>query len=88
MSAIQAYIDPQNHPNVGIYGIHGVSGLHQLTIPFICRPRVLEPFSIRKRCEKDLLVVAPKSYTDGLLVAHGWNQINVDSNSILLKSCF
>ena len=21
-----AYIDPSNHPNVGIYGIHGVSG--------------------------------------------------------------
>ena len=21
------YIDPQNHPNVGIYGIHGVSGI-------------------------------------------------------------
>ena len=25
-TAIYAYIDPQNHPNVGIYGIHGVSG--------------------------------------------------------------
>ena len=26
MYAIYAYIDPQNHPNVGRYGIHGVSG--------------------------------------------------------------
>ena len=25
-TAIYAYIDPQNHPNVGRYGIHGVSG--------------------------------------------------------------
>ena len=25
-TAIYAYIDPSNHPNVGIYGIHGVSG--------------------------------------------------------------
>ena len=25
MYAIYAYIDPQKHPNVGIYGIHGVS---------------------------------------------------------------
>ena len=22
------YIDPSNHPNVGIYGIHGVSGIY------------------------------------------------------------
>ena len=27
MYAIYAYIDPQNHPNVGIYAIHGVSGI-------------------------------------------------------------
>ena len=27
MYAIYAYIDPSNHPNVGIYGIHGASGL-------------------------------------------------------------
>ena len=26
MYAIYAYIDPPNHPNVGIYAIHGVSG--------------------------------------------------------------
>ena len=26
MYAIYAYIDPPNHPNVGKYGIHGVSG--------------------------------------------------------------
>ena len=26
MYAINAYIDPENHPNVGIYGIHGVYG--------------------------------------------------------------
>ena len=26
MYAIYAYIDPPNHPNVGIYGIHGASG--------------------------------------------------------------
>ena len=26
MYAIYAYIDPPNHPNVGIYGIHGVFG--------------------------------------------------------------
>ena len=26
MYAIYVYIDPSNHPNVGIYGIHGVSG--------------------------------------------------------------
>ena len=26
MYGIYAYIDPPNHPNVGIYGIHGVSG--------------------------------------------------------------
>ena len=25
-TAIYAYVDPSNHPNVGIYGIHGVSG--------------------------------------------------------------
>ena len=29
MYAIYAYIDPQNHPNVGIYGIHGVSGIRK-----------------------------------------------------------
>ena len=28
MYTIYAYIDPQNHPNVGIYGIHGVSGVY------------------------------------------------------------
>ena len=28
MYAIYAYIDPQNHPNVGKYTIHGVSGLY------------------------------------------------------------
>ena len=27
MEYIYAYIDPPNHPNVGIYGIHGVSGM-------------------------------------------------------------
>ena len=26
MYAIYTYIDPSNHPNVGIYGIHGVFG--------------------------------------------------------------
>ena len=26
MYAVYAYIDPSNHPNVGIYTIHGVSG--------------------------------------------------------------
>ena len=26
MYAIYAYIDPPNHPNVGIHAIHGVSG--------------------------------------------------------------
>ena len=25
MYAMYAYIDPSNHPNVGIYGIHGVA---------------------------------------------------------------
>ena len=29
MYAIYAYIDPQNHPNVGKYTIHGVSGICQ-----------------------------------------------------------
>ena len=28
MYGIYAYIDPQNHPNVGIYTIHGVSGYY------------------------------------------------------------
>ena len=27
MYAIYAYIDPSNHPNVGIYTIHGASGI-------------------------------------------------------------
>ena len=27
MYAIYAYIDPLNHPNVSIYGIHGVFGI-------------------------------------------------------------
>ena len=27
MHAIYAYIDPPNHPNVCIHGIHGVSGM-------------------------------------------------------------
>ena len=27
MYAIYAYIDPPNHPNVGIYGIHGAFGI-------------------------------------------------------------
>ena len=26
-TGIYAYIDPQNHPNVGMYAIHGVSGI-------------------------------------------------------------
>ena len=30
MYSIYAYIDPPNHPNVGKYGIHGVSGYHFL----------------------------------------------------------
>ena len=30
MHAIYAYIDPQNSRNVGIYGIHGVSGIYSL----------------------------------------------------------
>ena len=29
MYGIYAYIDPPNHPNVGIYGIHGASGNDQ-----------------------------------------------------------
>ena len=32
MYAIYAYIDPPNHPNVGIYGIHGAFGV--LRVPF------------------------------------------------------
>ena len=28
MYAIYAYIDPPNHPNVGIYSIHGASGYY------------------------------------------------------------
>ena len=28
MYAIYAYIDPPNHPNVGKYAIHGVSGIY------------------------------------------------------------
>ena len=31
MYAIYAYIDPSNHPNVGIYGIHGVFGKDSTT---------------------------------------------------------
>ena len=31
MYAICAYIDPPNHPNVGKYTIHGVSGYHILS---------------------------------------------------------
>ena len=27
MYGIYAYIDPSNHPNVDIYGIHGASGI-------------------------------------------------------------
>ena len=27
MFVIYAYIDPSNHPNVGKYAIHGVSGI-------------------------------------------------------------
>ena len=34
MYAIYAYIDPQNHPIVGIYGIHGVSGYRPIGIRF------------------------------------------------------
>ena len=33
MYAIYAYIDPSNHPNVGIYGIHGVSGYRDPIAP-------------------------------------------------------
>ena len=27
MYAVYAYIDPSNHPSVGIYGIHGLHGV-------------------------------------------------------------
>ena len=33
-TAICTYIDPSNHPNVGIYGIHGVSGKQTHLLPF------------------------------------------------------
>ena len=39
MYAIYAYIDPPNHPNVGIYGIHGASGIGSyLSDPPASRP--------------------------------------------------
>ena len=31
MYGIYAYIDPPNHPNVGIYGIHGASGYYHIS---------------------------------------------------------
>ena len=31
MYGIHAYIDPPNHPNVGIYGIRGVFGIDDIT---------------------------------------------------------
>ena len=32
MGLAYAYIDPPNHPNVGKYGIHGVSGQNGTTL--------------------------------------------------------
>ena len=37
MYAIYAYIDPPNHPNVGIYDIYGVSGICLLLLPSSAR---------------------------------------------------
>ena len=36
MYGIYAYIDPPNHPNVGKYGIHGVSGSYIPTFAVSC----------------------------------------------------
>ena len=48
MYAIYAYIDPSNHPNVGIYGIHGVYGKEHLlgSAPHLPPAPGLAPFSL------------------------------------------
>ena len=45
MYAIYAYIDPPNHPNLGIYAIHGVSGIG-LGLP-TCQRHPLSELSVR-----------------------------------------
>ena len=40
MYGIYAYINPPNHPNVGIYGIHGASGFTQSKS--VCVQQVLQ----------------------------------------------
>ena len=49
MYGIYAYIDPLNRPNVGIYGIHGASGiyLYMFTSMLPLRKRSIAPGSIR-----------------------------------------
>ena len=37
MHAIYAYINPQNHPNVGIYSIHGVPGFRLFHVVSVLR---------------------------------------------------
>ena len=44
MYAIYAYIDPQNHPNVSIYGIHGVFGYGMGELNTAVRPPLLVSF--------------------------------------------
>ena len=55
MYAIYAYIDPQNHPNVGIYDRHGVSGFGLQVLIFhfhvMCAVHVLfRPSRVHSRC--------------------------------------
>ena len=47
MYAIYVYIDPPNHPNVGIYGIHGVSGIY---VNFEGPPQTMPHVLLKARC--------------------------------------
>ena len=59
---VHAYIDPRNHPNVGIYDRHGVSGYTQFA--FTCAWKCSDS-SFCKRCPKSLHSL-PNAFFSGL----------------------
>ena len=69
MYAIYTYIDPSNHPNVGICGIHGVSGNNMGTFG-----RSFFPFAAGRQATGDDLLhrMAPWNLEGGIFSEMGW----------------
>ena len=54
MYAIYTYIDPQNHPNVGKYAKHGVSGIVKPLLETVPRGGNATSAPWRTRCAKQM----------------------------------